>query len=187
MIDIVSWEATVENSGKGIRMDNRINIMFFLTPKEEVAYIYEDNTVEETLELMEGRRYAAIPILKRSGEYLGTITEGDLLWEVMKKFQMNFKNAMHLPITSLSRRSDNQAVTISTDIEELFSMSMNQNFVPVIDDRGIFIGMVTRRNIIRYFRSRFDQGLSGPISDLLKQGQEQDDALNWTQDSSRRT
>ena len=27
---------------------------------------------------------------------------------------------------------------------------MNQNFVPVIDDRKVFIGIVTRRDILQY-------------------------------------
>ena len=153
---------------KGIEMDGRMNILFFLTPKEEVAYIYEDTTLSETLENMEIRRYTAIPVLKRSGEYLGTITEGDLLWTIKNKYQMNFKSALQLPISVVPRHSDNLAVRISMDVDDLIAKSLDQNFVPVVDDRGMFIGIVTRRNVIQYFKNKLDQSFGSDAVDGVK-------------------
>ena len=57
-----------------------MNILFFLTPKSDVVYIYSDDTLKQALEKMEYYRYSALPILTKNGHYLGTITEGDLLW-----------------------------------------------------------------------------------------------------------
>ena len=34
-------------------------------------------------------------------------------------------------------------------MEELVNSAMKQNFIPVVDDLGSFIGIVTRRDIIR--------------------------------------
>ena len=70
-----------------------MNILFFLTPKSEVAHIYEDDTVRQALDKMEGFRYSTIPLLSKDGTYVGTITEGDLLWGIRKEYQMNFKEA----------------------------------------------------------------------------------------------
>ena len=53
-----------------------MNILFFLTPKSEVAHIYEDDTVRQALDKMEGFRYSTIPLLSKEGRYAGTITEG---------------------------------------------------------------------------------------------------------------
>lgn len=50
--------------------------LFFLTPKQDVLYIYEDFTLRQTLEKWSNQRYATIPVLKRNGEYVGSITEG---------------------------------------------------------------------------------------------------------------
>ena len=55
-----------------------MNLLFFLTPKAEVAYLYDDFTLRQAIEKMEYHRYSSIPILNRKGEYVGTITEGDL-------------------------------------------------------------------------------------------------------------
>ncbi len=61
-----------------------MNILFFLTPKSEVAYIYDDDTLRQALEKMEYHRYTAVPIIDhKDGTYIGTITEGDLLWDVI--------------------------------------------------------------------------------------------------------
>lgn len=128
-----------------------MNVLFFLTPKSQVAYIYDDFTIRQTLEKMEYHRYAAIPILNKKGEYVGTITEGDLLWALKKQYDLDFLEAENIPITQVPRRMDNLPVSVDTDVEDLIGKALNQNFVPVIDDRGSFIGLVTRKDIMRYF------------------------------------
>ena len=62
-----------------------MNILFFLTPKSEVAHIYEDDTVRQALDKMEGFRYSTIPLLSKDGTYVGTITEGDELQRSRKR------------------------------------------------------------------------------------------------------
>ena len=128
-----------------------MNILFFLTPKEDVAFIYDDFTLRQVLEKMEHHRYSAIPILSRNGKYVGTLTEGDLLWGIKNKYSLDLKKAENIPITDMPRRSDNRPVHINTNVDDLVTTSLDQNFVPVIDDRGIFIGIITRKNIIKYF------------------------------------
>ncbi|MEF9990517.1 MAG: CBS domain-containing protein [Romboutsia sp.] len=127
-----------------------MNILFFLTPKSEVAYIYEDYTMRQTLEKMEYHRYSAIPIIDKDGKYVGTITEGDLLWTLKNEFYLDLKSIEDVPVASVKRRMDNTPVSVNANIEDLISKSMNQNFVPVIDDQKTFIGIIKRRDIIDY-------------------------------------
>ena len=130
-----------------------MNILFFLTPKSEVAFIYEDYTLRQTLEKMEHHKYSSIPILTRDGKYVGTITEGDLLWTLKDNFQaktLNLKILEDMPISCIKRRKDNDPVSVEANIEDLISKARNQNFVPVVDDDGIFIGIIKRSDIINY-------------------------------------
>lgn len=127
-----------------------MNILFFLTPKSEVAYIYEDYTMRQALEKMEYHRYSSIPIISKDGKYVGTITEGDLLWTLKNDFSLDLKSIEDIPIMNVKRRMDNTPVSVNADIEDLISKSMNQNFVPVIDDQNTFIGIIKRREIIEY-------------------------------------
>ena len=127
-----------------------MNILFFLTPKEDVAHVEETDTMRQVLEKMEHHGYTAIPLLGVEGKYIGTITEGDLLWFLKDRNFPDLKLLEDMPITSIERRRDNQAVKIDESMENLFDKVMNQNFVPVIDDQDHFIGIVTRKEIIKY-------------------------------------
>ena len=68
-----------------------MNLLFFLTPKQDVLYIYEDFTLRQTLEKWSNQRYATIPVLKRNGEYVGSITEGDILWGMSQRGRADFQ------------------------------------------------------------------------------------------------
>jgi len=131
-----------------------MNILFFLTPKSDVAFIYEDETLRQALEKMEHHKFAAVPLISRKGRYIGTITEGDLLWGIKNKFNLNLKEAEHIPVTCIDRRADNRPVFADSDMEDLIDKALNQNFVPVMDDQKDFIGIITRKDILKYFYSK---------------------------------
>ena len=127
-----------------------MNILFFLTQKENVAHVEETDTMRQVLEKMEYHGYTAIPLLGVEGKYIGTITEGDLLWFLKDRNFPDLKLLEDMPITSIERRRDNQAVKIDESMENLFDKVMNQNFVPVVDDKKVFIGIVTRKDVLAY-------------------------------------
>ena len=127
-----------------------MNILFFLKPKAEVAFVYDYHTLRQAMEIMEYHKYSSIPMINREGKYVGTITEGDLLWGIRKEYQMNFKEAENAPVASIPRRVDYKPVSVECKMEDLIDRALNQNFVPVIDDKKIFIGIVTRKDIIRF-------------------------------------
>ena len=127
-----------------------MNILFFLTPKSEVAYIYDDQTLRQVLEIMEYHRYTAVPVINKQGKYIGTITEGDMLWGIKNEYNLSLRGAEHMPVTTIPRRSDNRPVSIDATMEDMIDKALNQNFFPVVDDQENFIGIITRRDIIKY-------------------------------------
>lgn len=131
-----------------------MNILLFLTPKKDVAHLYDDYTIRQALEKMEYHRYSAIPIINRNGHYIGTLTEGDILWYIKNNHMLNLEESEQDSILSIPRYHDNKAVNASSDLEDIFKTALNQNFIPVIDDQGIFIGIITRRNIFNYLQKK---------------------------------
>ena len=130
------------------------NVLFFLTPKAMCKVIYDDYTVRQALEKMEASGYAAIPILSRRGEYRGTLTEGDLLWALKNMCAMDMRQAEARRIMEISRRKDNLPVGITASMQDLVERASRQNFVPVVDDYGTFIGLITRKSIIKYCQDK---------------------------------
>ena len=136
-----------------------MNIAFFMIPKAETAFLYSDYTVRQALEKMRHHGYSAIPVIDREGKYQGTISEGDLLWFIVKgecgephTRAIEDLEKFHISEIDLAKTLENNpAVNIMASIDELLMNVLNQNFIPIVDDRGAYIGIVTRRTVIKYF------------------------------------
>ena len=127
-----------------------MNIAFFLTPKNEVVYENLEATMRQVMEKMEHHGYTAIPLIDREGKYVGTLTEGDLLWKLKNTPDLNFTNTESVKVKHIERRINHKSVSITSNIEELITLAVSQNFVPVTEDNGIFIGIIKRSDIINY-------------------------------------
>ena len=130
-----------------------MNILLFLTPKKDVAYLFDDFTIRQALEKMEYHRYSAIPIINRKGEYVGTLTEGDVLWYLKNNHALNIFAAEDIKLTDIPRKQDNKPISASAHMDDIYQTATNQNFIPVVDDDGTFIGIITRKKIFNYFAS----------------------------------
>lgn len=137
-----------------------MNISFFLQPKSDVAYLYNTYTIRQGLEKLKHYGYSAIPVLSEDNKYLGTISEGDLLWTIADFEKADFtsktpKELERMHIADVECKWQYPCVTIDTPMESLLDKVRSQNFVPVVDDRGIFIGIITRRDVIQYFVDKY--------------------------------
>ena len=137
-----------------------MNIAYFLLPKGRVAYLYDDNTFRQGLEKMRHHGYTAIPVISRDGQYVGTVSEGDFLWRLLEgdgARKCTMKDLEQLQVRDILRGNSYPPVRITVTMDELLDSAMNQNFIPVVDDVGSFIGIVTRKDIIRYFAEQSAQ------------------------------
>ncbi|KAF5066109.1 CBS domain protein [anaerobic digester metagenome] len=139
----------------------RVNIAYFLTPKNSVAYLYDDSTFRQGLEKMRRHGYSAIPVIARDGAYKGTVSEGDFLWHLLdaEKTQdapLSMKDTEKLHVRDILRNNTYPPVRITASMEHLLSNALNQNFIPVVDDLGKFIGIVTRKDILRHLSKSTD-------------------------------
>ena len=128
-----------------------MNVIMLLKPKDTVKYIYDTNTLRQGLEKMRAHSYTAIPVISEEGKYVGTVSEGDFLYYIMDVRNSAIKEKEKHRVSDILRKNFNPAVKIDVTMDELLNRAVNQNFVPVTDDLGTFIGIVTRQDIIRYF------------------------------------
>ena len=131
-----------------------MNILFFLKPKNELSYIYNDFTLRQALEKMEFYRFSAIPVLSRDGQYIKTITEGDILWSLKNWNEISFVNTEEIHINEIKNHRVYKSIGIDRTIDDLIDLISEQNFVPVVDDRNMFIGIITRKSVIEYLYSK---------------------------------
>ena len=114
------------------------------------AFLHDDFTMRQALEKMESAGYVTLPILNKRGQYQGTLTEGDLLWGLKNLCNLDLRQAETVNIMTIARRKDYAPVRVTASMQDLVERAQNQNFVPVVDDYGSFIGIITRSAIIKY-------------------------------------
>ena len=125
-----------------------MNALMMLTPKSEVKYIHDTATVRSALEKLRIHGYTAIPVITKEGLYAGSVSEGDFLWHMVGRQGEGLHNYGTVRVKELIRPDFIPAVTADVSTETLIERAENQNFIPVTDDRGTFIGIVTRKTVI---------------------------------------
>lgn len=112
--------------------------------------------MRQAIERMEYHRYTAVPVIDQEGKYVGTLTEGDLLRMLKMTPGLTFENTEKISLNQIPRRTQINPVRIEAKIDDMLSLAATQNFVPVVDDEGVFIGIIRRREIIDYLTRMLD-------------------------------
>ncbi|MEE1358142.1 MAG: CBS domain-containing protein [Clostridia bacterium] len=134
-----------------------MNIIFLLKPKSAVAFISDKSTIRQGLEKMRYHGYNALPVIDSEGRYIGTVTEGDFLWHIIDNGTVgDIREHEELYIKDIIKKERGACVKINASMHELLKLAQEQYFAPVVDDRGVFVGIVTKGDIIRYFEKECD-------------------------------
>ena len=133
-----------------------MNVAFFLKPKSEVFYLQDSMPLARALMEMRRSGYTSVPVIDREGKYVGAVNEGDFLLALAQTDGERLtlspaEEAEKKRVRDILNRDRNPSARIDEPAELLVSRTAGQNYLPIVDDRGVFIGIVTRRNVIRYF------------------------------------
>jgi len=146
-------------------------VPFFLTPKAEVISLASNATVRQALEKMAAHTFTAVPLVDKDGMYVGTLTEGDLLRLLGKNMIGDVKQIYKLRLNEISLRTENQPAGIGAGLREILELLKTQNFLPVVDDEGTFIGIVRRREIIDLcaglLRNKYGEDLDSSNDEMM--------------------
>ena len=127
-----------------------MNILRFIIPKSATLYLELDSTVRQAIEKMRYHRYTAIPVLDDEGHYVGTLRNDDVLRYILDNGELDLKEAEQDGITSILDREYSRPIYHNATVNELINEVKEHNFVPVVDDRGCFIGIILRRDVLNY-------------------------------------
>lgn len=128
-----------------------MNILFFISPKDKIDYVFEEFTLRQVLEKMDNCGFTSLPILNIKGEYVATITEGDILRHIKMIDKFSLRDAEKIPLKSVRIKRNVKSIKIYSNIEDLLELALEQNFVPVVDDMNHFIGIITRKAVLSHF------------------------------------
>lgn len=127
-----------------------MNIFRFVIPKSLVEYVNSDSSVRQALEKMRFHRYAAIPVLDAEGKYVGTLRNDDIFKYFLDNGAFDTRAAENDSIMKILDKDYSKPLYHNASMSELIDRVKEHNFVPVVDDRDCFVGIVLRRDILNH-------------------------------------
>ena len=134
-----------------------MNIMRFLVPKSLVEHVTVDHTVRQALEKMRFHRYVAIPVLDDEGKYVGTLRNDDIFTYFLDSGSFDTRSAERDSVGDIVDGSYSPPLYHNSSMEDLIERVREHNFVPVVDDRGCFVGIILRRDILNFLFNHYSK------------------------------
>ena len=138
-----------------------MNIFRFIIPKSLVEYTTSDSTVRQGFEKMRFHRYVAIPVLDADGKYVGMLRNDDILEFFLSVKKFDLRVAEKTLVGDVIDPSYSRPLYHHSTAEELFELVKEHNSVPVVDDRGCFIGIVLRRDVMNFLLKYYNPDKKG--------------------------
>ena len=127
-----------------------MNIFQFLTPKSETFYLSDQSTIRQALEKFDYLKFSIVPLLDDEGHYVTTLSEGDLLRYIKNNCHFDVSLAEEMTVDRVEKYRPYKYLTIAANLLQLYQLSLEQNFIPIVDDRMMYIGIVKRKDLLRY-------------------------------------
>ncbi len=127
-----------------------MNLFRFMVPKSMVQTIRADSTVRQALEKMRFHRYTALPVLDEEQRYIGTIRTDHLFHFFLDREDFQTRMAEGALVRDLIVEGQPPPIRHHATMYDVIEQVKEHNFVPVVDDRGCFIGIILRRQILTY-------------------------------------
>ena len=138
-----------------------MNVFQLLIPKSNTMYLDDTISISAAMGKLKTSGYTAVPVIRDDGTYAGSVSEGDFLWAFLDGKDED-ENGQSMAIKTIMQENRNPAVKTDVELTQLFSEALNQNFVPVVDDRNMFIGIVTRKQVIRFLMGHLKSLIHSP-------------------------
>ncbi len=142
-----------------------MNIAMLLNPKCELSFLYSNDSVRQGLEQFRIHKYTAVPVLNDDGSYYGIIRDKEFLTYILESDNYSIKDFENIRIKEIISAGSNPPVNINASAEELISRITDYNFVPVVDSRNYFVGIITRKNVINYLTKIISEHIPATVNE----------------------
>lgn len=132
------------------------NILRFVIPKSLVQYISSESTVRQALEKMLYHKYSAMPVIASDGKYIGTLRSDDIFKFFLNSGSFDITDAEDCMVMDILNPSASKPLFHNATIKDLIEEVKEHNMVSVVDDRGCFIGLILRRDILNFLSKDFN-------------------------------
>jgi CBS domain-containing protein len=138
----------------------------FIIPKEKVVVVDPDWSLERALLVLTRKGTNSVPVINKKGQIDGIISKTDIL-----DFLLKISRGNEIDFTQLSKHTVQEAmnknhsgILANSIFSFAFEVLVNRSYIPIIDLKGQFVGILTRKimmeQVIEYFKEEYMQTLT---------------------------
>jgi len=125
-----------------------MNVFGLLTPKKGTYYLIKNNTIRQALEKFDAHKFSVVPVLNEDGDYITSLSEGDILRYIKNVCNFDIKIAEQTCIMDIEKYRPYKELNCNGTEDEMYNLILSQNFIPIVDDRNKFIGIIKRKDVL---------------------------------------
>lgn len=125
-------------------------------PAENVANVMAEHPLEHALLVLSKVGYSSIPVLDREDHFVGLLSLTEI---VNKMLELDDIDSDNLSRYTVAEVMDTKIPTIKADycLEDVLHGLVDAAYLPVVDEQGVFTGIVTRREILKSVNHTFHE------------------------------
>lgn len=130
---------------KELLLENEDNL---LVPADNVATLTDTNNLEHALLVLTNIGFSRIPVLNKEQQLVGLISLSTVVAEMFDTEEFNPDRLTHMTVGDVMD-TETKAIELPYDMERILHLLVDVNFIPVMDHNQIFMGIVTRKEILK--------------------------------------
>jgi predicted transcriptional regulator len=123
----------------------------YLVPAENLAIFIDTHNADHVMLLLANNGNSRVPVITKDKKYLGTISISD----IMSSQSQNHLTDWELSQTNIRDMVNTNIATISEtcNLTDIMHLLVDNPFLPVLSDENTFIGIITRKSILKAVNS----------------------------------
>lgn len=132
----------------------------FIIPATRIAFVEDDNPLYHAFLILTRVKYSKIPVLDRKNRVVGLLSLAMITDKMLSTDHITLEPLKKLKVSDVMQAEFDKINFAQTTLEAQLHLLVDNAFLPVIDDYGVFQGLLTRREWIKAFNyvvHNFDQ------------------------------
>ena len=123
----------------------------FIIPASRIAFVEDDNPLYHAFMILTRVKYSKIPVLDNKNRVVGLLSLAMITDKMMVTDKITLDPLTELKVKDVMQTNFDKINFAQTTLETQLHLLVDNAFLPVVDDYGVFQGLLTRREWIKAF------------------------------------
>ncbi|WP_278956001.1 cyclic-di-AMP-binding protein CbpB [Lactobacillus apis] len=123
----------------------------FIIPASRIAFVEDDNPLYHAFMILTRVKYSKIPVLDNKNRVVGLLSLAMITDKMMVTDKITLDPLTELKVKDVMQTNFDKINFAQTTLEAQLHLLVDNAFLPVVDDHGVFQGLLTRREWIKAF------------------------------------